>query len=96
MSEMEIHRPEDETNQPKGEETFHISGEELLAKVKELLNEGNVRRIILSREGKTLMEMPVNVGAAGLAVAAVISPVLVAVGAIAAVVSQVELTVIRD
>ena len=96
MSEANAYGAENAGEQPEGEETFHVSGEDLLAKVKELIKEGNVRRIILSREGKTLMEMPVNVGAAGLAVAAVVSPVLVAIGAIAAVVSQGELTVIRN
>lgn len=77
-------------------ETFRVSGDELLAKIKELIKAGNVRRIIISHDGKTLLEAPVNVTAAGVAVAAVLSPVLVAIGAIAAVVSQVEVTVVRN
>lgn len=91
--EVEIVESDDNTEKS---ETFRINGDDLLAKVKELIKEGNVRRIILSHDGKKLLEIPVTAGAVGVTVAAVISPVLVAVGAIAAVVAQVEVTVVRD
>ncbi|WP_206192438.1 DUF4342 domain-containing protein [Scrofimicrobium canadense] len=91
--EVEVVHMEDDTEKS---ETFQIKGEDLLAKVKQLIKEGNVRRIILSHDGKKLLEIPVTAGAVGVTVAAVISPVLVAVGAIAAVVAQVEVTVVRD
>lgn len=84
-----------ENSEPTSE-TFKVSGDQLLAKIKELIKAGNIRRIIISHDGKTLLEAPVNVTAAGMAVAAVLSPVLVAIGAIAAVVSQVEVTVVRN
>lgn len=60
---------------------FKIEGDKLLAKVKELIHEGNVRRIIIKNEdGKTLIEIPLTVGVVG----TLIAPVLAAVGAIAA------------
>ncbi|MBN8883936.1 MAG: DUF4342 domain-containing protein [Salana multivorans] len=77
-------------------EEFTVSANKLLGKVKELINEGNVRKIILRNEaGNTLMEIPLNAGLAGVAAAAVFAPVLVAVGAIAALVTSVSITVVR-
>ncbi len=67
------------------EETFKVSGEELLKTVKQLIKEGNARRIIIkNEEGKTLIEVPLTIGALG----ALIAPILAAVGAIAALVSN--------
>lgn len=66
-------------------EEFKVSGEELLAKVKELLHEGNIRRITLKNEaGESVIEIPLTFGVIG----AVIAPTLVAVGAIAALVAK--------
>jgi hypothetical protein len=74
-------------------EEVHLNGEQLIAKVKELIKEGNVRRIIIkSKEGKTLVEMPLTIGVVGAAVA----PVLAAVGAIAALVTECSIVVERD
>ena len=76
---------------PKSE-SFTVSGEELLKKVKELINEGNIRRIIIkTKEGKTLVELPLSIGVVG----AVLAPVLAAVGAIAALVTECTITVER-
>jgi hypothetical protein len=73
-------------------ETFRISGDELLAKVRELVHEGNVRRIIIRNDkGNTLIELPLSVGVLG----AVLLPALAAVGAIAAIVTDCELVVER-
>lgn len=78
-------------------EQFTVDGENLLAKVRELLHEGNVRRIILKREdGSTLLEIPLQTGVAVTVVTAVFAPVLVAIGAIAALVSSVTVAVERD
>ncbi|PWD51599.1 hypothetical protein C8046_14055 [Serinibacter arcticus] len=77
-------------------EEFKVSGENLLAKVKELFAEGNVRRVIIKNDdGRTLLEVPLNAGLAVTTVAAVFAPVLVAVGAIAAMVSSVTVAVVR-
>ena len=66
-------------------EEFKVSGEELLQKVKELIKEGNIRRIIIKDEkGDTLMEIPVTFAVVG----AVFAPILAAVGAMAALVTK--------
>jgi hypothetical protein len=71
-------------------EEFKLSGAELVGKVKELLHEGNVRRIILKDEnGKTFMELPLTVGVVG----AVFAPMLAAVGAVAALASSLTIVV---
>jgi hypothetical protein len=73
-------------------EEFRVKGEELLAKVKELVREGNVRRIIIENEqGKTLIEIPMTIGVVG----ALLLPVLAAIGAIAAVVTNCTIRVER-
>ena len=78
-------------------EEFTISGEKLLGKVREVISEGNVRRIILTNtDGNTLLELPLTAGIAVTALTAAFAPVLVAVGAIAALVSSVTLTVVRS
>jgi len=71
-------------------EEFKLSGGEIINKIKELIHEGNIRRIILkNEEGKVFMEIPLTVGLVGVAVA----PILAAVGAIAALVSKLTLVV---
>lgn len=75
------------------EEEIKVNGEELLAKVKQLVKEGNVRRIIIkNKEGKTLVELPLAVGVIG----AVFAPMLAAVGALAALVSECTILVVRE
>ena len=80
---------------PNGEartEDFQVKGEELLGKVKELIHEGNVRRLIIKNEaGETLVEVPLTVGVVG----ALVAPVAAAIGAIAALVTDCEITVER-
>lgn len=77
----------------KTEETFKVKGEQLLGKVKKLIQEGNVRRIIIKgKDGKILVEFPLTVGVIGV----VIAPMLAAVGAIAALVTECTITVERD
>lgn len=77
----------------KVDETFQVKGEQLLTKVKKLVQEGNVRRIIIKgKDGKTFVEIPLTIGVIG----AVLAPVLAAVGAIAALVTECTITVQRD
>jgi hypothetical protein len=71
-------------------EEIQTSGEELVAKVKELVHEGNIRRItIQNEEGKTLIEVPLTLGVVG----AVLLPVWAAIGAIAALVADCTIVV---
>lgn len=66
-------------------EEIKVLGHELADKVKELVHEGNVRRIIIKNEqGHTFMEIPVTVAAVG----AIFAPVLAAVGALAAMAAK--------
>ena len=66
-------------------EEYQVSGEGLVAKVKELVHEGNIRRIIIkNEEGETLIEVPLTLGVVG----AVLLPVWAAIGSIAALVAN--------
>ena len=66
-------------------EELRVSGDELVAKVKELVHEGNIRRIsIRNEEGKTLIDVPLTVGVVG----ALVAPQLVALGAFATLVTS--------
>jgi hypothetical protein len=80
------------TEDHKKQEEFKVNGEELLAKVKQLIAEGNVRRIIIrTKEGRNVIELPLTIGVVG----AVIAPMLAAVGAIAALVTECSILVER-
>lgn len=71
---------------------FKVKGEELLAKVKEVIHEGNIRKIIIKNDsGKTYLEIPVTIGVVGL----VLAPVWAAVGALAALASHFTIQVIK-
>lgn len=74
----------------KRSETFEVKGEELLKKVKEIIKEGNARTItIKDKDKKTLVTFPLTIGVVG----TVLAPVLAAVGAIAALISECTITV---
>lgn len=74
------------------EETFSVSSNDLVQKVKELIHEGNVTRIIIkNEEGKTLLEIPVTIGVIGV----VLIPWLAAIGAIAALATRCTIVVQR-
>lgn len=74
-------------------EEFRVSGEELLARIKEIIRQGNIRRVIIKdREGKVLMEFPMTIGVVG----AVLAPTLAAVGAIAALVLEATVVVEKE
>ena len=75
------------------QEEFNVNGEDLLKKVKELIQAGNARKIIIKTEkGESLMEVPLTVGAIG----ALLLPTLAAVGAIAALVAKCSIIVIKN
>ena len=71
-------------------EEFRVNGEELIAKVKNLINEGNIRRVIIkNKEDKIIFEIPLTFGVVG----ALIAPQLAALGAIAALLSEATVVV---
>ncbi len=74
-------------------ETIDVKGGHLVEKVKELIHEGNVRRIIIKdSDGKTVMEVPVTVGVVGF----LLSPTMAAIGALAALAADYSIEVERD
>ncbi|HUH97202.1 MAG TPA: DUF4342 domain-containing protein [Anaerolineales bacterium] len=71
-------------------EEFRVNGEELLGRLKKLIHEGNIRRVIIKdKEGKILLEIPMTFGVVG----ALIAPQLAAVGAIAALLTEATVVV---
>jgi hypothetical protein len=73
-------------------EEFRVSGERMVGKVKELVHEGNIRRVIIKdAEGKTLIEVPLTIGVVG----AVLLPVWAALGAIAALAAELTIVIER-
>jgi Domain of unknown function (DUF4342) len=84
--------PNNVDQRPSYQEELQVMGEQLLTRVKELIHEGNVRRIIIKQEGRTILEIPLSVGVVGVLVA----PVLAAIGAIGALIAQCSIEVIRS
>lgn len=71
-------------------EEFRVDGEKIVSKIKELLHEGNIRRVIIKdKDGKTLMEIPMTIGVVGV----LIAPQLAALGAIAALLTEANIVV---
>src|SRR5512135_1373446 len=71
-------------------EEFHINGEELLGRIKALVHEGNIRRVIIkNKEGVVVMEIPMTLGVVGV----LLAPTLAAVGALAALLSEATVVV---
>ena len=83
----------DQQTQRTSTQEFSLSGDEVVHKVKELIHEGNIRRIIIkNEEGRTMLEVPLAIGLIG----AALLPVLAAIGALAAIATRCTLVVERD
>jgi hypothetical protein len=77
-------------------EHLEVAGNEVVEHVKRLIEEGNVRRVILRKEnGDPLLEIPLTATVAGVGVATIFAPVLVALGAMAALLARVKMEVVR-
>lgn len=75
-------------------EELVVNGDTLVAEVKKLVHEGDVRRIIIkTEEGQTLIEVPLTLGVVGGVVGAILLPVWAAIGAIAALAAKLTLVV---
>jgi hypothetical protein len=75
------------------EESFSVNGEDLLKKVKQLIKEGNIRKItIKAKDGRIIAVFPLTIGVVG----AVISPALAGIGAIAALITECTISVERE
>ena len=74
-------------------ESFHINGEDILKKIKELIAEGNVTKItVTNKYGREIAAFPLTIGVAG----AIIAPPLAAIAAVAAIVGECTITVERE
>ena len=69
-------------------EKFTISGDKLVEKVKQLIHEGNIRRVRVIHKGNTILEIPLTIGAPAAAVLTLAAPLLAALGAFAALVTE--------
>jgi len=79
MSEENVHTEE-----------FRVNGDKLVAKIKDLVHEGNIRRVIIKNDdGKVLIDIPLTFGVVG----ALVAPQLAAIGALAALVTQCTIVV---
>ena len=86
----------DSNQQPPRREEFRIATDELPAKFKQLVQEGNVRRIsVRAEDGRTLFEVPLTAGLAGVAATLIFAPALAAIGAVAALATHVTVAVER-
>ncbi|MCC7415541.1 MAG: DUF4342 domain-containing protein [Acidobacteria bacterium] len=72
-------------------ESFKAEGEHVFQRIKELIREGNVRRVIIEHDGRTVAEFPLTAGVIG----AVLAPVLAAIGALVAVLKDCTIKVER-
>ena len=76
-------------------EKFTVSGSQLGEKVKQLIHEGNIRKVRLLHEGRTVIELPLSIGAPAAALGIMVAPVLAAIGAFAAMVTECTIEVER-
>jgi hypothetical protein len=78
-------------------EEINVRGAELVEKVKALIQEGNVRRLVVRRPtGEALVEIPLSVGASIAGLLTLMAPVLAALGAMAALIADFRVQIVRD
>jgi hypothetical protein len=83
--------PVEQKPEVKYREEIQVRGEQLVAKVKELLHEGNVRHVYIKQDGHIIMEFPLTVGLVGV----LAIPTLAAIGAISALIANCSIEVVR-
>ena len=77
-------------------ESIKVKSNQLKEKVREIIEEGSARRVIIQKDGRTLLEFPLAIGLGGAAAAILLHAPLTAVGAIAALVTDVQIIIERD
>ncbi len=70
------------------DEKFTVSGSQVVEKVKQLIHEGNIRKVRIIHEGKTILEIPLSIGAPAAAIGILAAPLLAALGAFAALATE--------
>jgi hypothetical protein len=93
---QDSNQPVEPQDTPTQVEEFAVSGETLMSKVQELLNESNVRRILIKNQnGQVLLDIPLTAGLIGGAIGVAFFPVIIAVAAIGGMVARLTLVVER-
>jgi len=69
-------------------EKFTVSGSQLVEKVKQLIHEGNIRKVRVLHEGRVVLEIPLSIGAPAAAIGILVAPILAALGAFTALVTE--------
>ncbi len=92
MTQTDPHTENIEQRPSYNIEELQVMGEQLLSRVKELVHEGNVRRILIKQEGNTILEIPLTVGIAGV----LLAPVWAAIGVLGALLAQCSIEVVRS
>ena len=88
---------ESDTSKETKVEEFKISGDALVSTIKDLIHQGNIRRIIIkNEEGRTLIEIPLTVGVIGGVLSAALFPVVAAAGVIGAMVTHLTVVIERQ
>jgi len=92
-----MEQPEDRKTPKKDVilQEMRVKGDQLVGKVRDIMEEGNARRVIIKKDGRTLIEFPLSVGVGGAAAALVLAPTLAALGALAALVTDVTVQIER-
>ena len=75
---------------------IRVRGTQLVDKVKEVVEEGRARRVIIRKDGRTIVEFPLTIGVTGAAAAVYWTPVLAAIGAISALVTDISIVIERE
>lgn len=84
----------DEQQNEKPLQQIRVKGSNLIEKIKEIIEEGNARKVIIKKDDRTIMEFPLTVGVGGAAAAVFFAPVMSAIGTIAAIVSDVDVEIV--
>ena len=77
-------------------EKLKLKGGQLVDKIKDLIEEGNARRVILKKDDRVLLEFPLAIGLGGATAAVVFAPTLAAIGAFAALMSDIDVIIERE
>ena len=88
---------DDQHNSRTFSEELEVAGNQLVDRVRELIAEGNVRRLIIrNQDGKTLLEIPLTIGAVAGGVVAFWNPVLAGIAVVGALVARLKIEVVRE
>ncbi len=97
MSDNQITPPENNNQGRTFNEELEVAGNQLVERVKELIEEGNVRRLIIrNSDGKTLLEIPLTIGAVAGGALLVFYPVLAGLAAIGGLIARVKIEIVRQ